>query len=194
MTSRVRFPDHTPVTARLRSYLVRMRDAFDGRMHRIRKDRAESRLTALRPQTVLFICLGNVCRSPYGARLLAAREPRLTVESAGFIGPDRPPPDNAQKVARARGVDHADHRSRLITSDLLEAADVIMLFDRFHVARLHAFGGAPPGRVFWLGDFDPVWSGKRAIIDPWGKATDEFDRTFERIERCIDRVVEVLGR
>ena len=47
-------------------------------------------------------------------------------------------------------------------------------------------------KVYWLGDFDPIWAGKRAIIDPWGKTLADFLSTFERIERCVDEVVAVL--
>ncbi|MDZ7781371.1 MAG: hypothetical protein U5R14_15770 [Gemmatimonadota bacterium] len=176
----------------LRSRLVAARDALDGKLHPSRKARASTRLAELAPESVLFLCLGNVCRSPYGARVLAERLPGVRVDSAGFIGPDRAPPELAQDVARARGVDHADHCSKTLTPELLAATDVVFLFDRGNVRRLRRFGGMPPGRVFRLGDFDPVWTGKRAIIDPWGKPREEFDRTFGRIERCVEEVARAL--
>jgi protein-tyrosine-phosphatase len=53
--------------------------------------------------------------------------------------------------------------------------------------------GAKADRILWLGDFDPEWAGKRAIADPWGKPVEEFQRTFERIERCVNAVVDDLG-
>lgn len=178
--------------ARLRSALVAVRDRLDARLHPGRRAKATERLRALQPTSILFLCLGNVCRSPYGERVLAARSPHLRVDSAGFIGPDRAPPDTAQEVAQARGVDHADHQSKVLTQELLSEAEAIFLFDRFNVARLRQFAGPDMKRVFWLGDFDPEWAGKRAIIDPWGKPREEFDRTFARIERCVDEVVRVL--
>lgn len=179
---------------RLRSLLVRARDALDGRLHRTRKDRAQARLSRLQPRCVLFLCLGNVCRSPYGARVLEARLPDLRVASAGFIGPDRAPPDMAQRVARSRGLRHADHRSRVVTPELLAESEAIFVFDRLNITELRKLGSFAAERLFWLGDFDSLWSGKRAIIDPWGGSAEEFDRTFERIERCIDEVVRVLER
>jgi len=142
---------------------------------------------------VLFLCLGNVCRSPYGARVLSSKDLGIEVDSAGFIGPDRAPPDDALAVASARGVDHADHRSKVLTPELLAEADVVFLFDRYNVSRLRRFKGTPPP-VYWLGDFDPEWTGKRAIIDPWGKSPEEFDLTFARIERCIEEVARSLAR
>ncbi len=177
---------------RLRSTAARLRDALDGLLHRRRRVRAEERLAALRPRSVLVICLGNVCRSPYAARSLATRAPEVRVDSAGFIGPDRAPPDTALEVAGARGVRHADHRSKTLTAELVRESDAVFVFDRFNVARLRRFGGADSGRVFWLGDFDPEWAGKRAIVDPWGKPAEEFERTFARIDRCLDEVARVL--
>lgn len=178
----------------VRSSLVRLRDALDGRLHPSRMAGARTRLAKIAPESVIFLCLGNVCRSPYGAFVLASRSPHVRVDSAGFIGPDRAPPDDARHVARARGVEHGHHRSKVVTRELLAAADAVFLFDRFNVARLRQFGGMSDDRVFWLGDFDSEWTGKRAIIDPWGKPREEFERTFERIERCIDEVARVLER
>jgi protein-tyrosine phosphatase len=176
----------------LRQFLVRVRDERDARLHEPRLQRAVDRLGILRSELVLFVCLGNICRSPFAARLLASRRPDLRVESAGFIGPGRPPPEAAIATAQARGIDHAAHRSTLVTSRLLEEAEAVFVFDRHNVKRLRVVSGTRTDRVFWLGDFDPVWAGKRAIADPWGRPLEEFEQTFARIARCIDRVASVI--
>jgi len=81
---------------------------------------------------VLFVCAGNICRSPFAeglARRLAA-ERGLDVEfaSAGEIAldGDRCPPD-AVAVAREYGVDLSSHRARRLTKD--EADKIVPLFD-----------------------------------------------------------------
>lgn len=178
----------------LRSSLVAARDRLDGLLHSRRRRWAERRLVELSPRTVLFLCLGNICRSPYAARLLALRGgARLRVESAGYLGPGRPPPPEALEAARARGVDHADHVSALVTGEQIERADVVFVFDRFNVRNLRKTPGARPDRVLWLGDFDPLWAGKRAISDPWGKSLADYEATFARIERCVAEVVRILA-
>lgn len=177
----------------IRRWLVAVRDAMDGGLHPWRYRRARNRLRELRPQRILFVCLGNICRSPYGERVMArGGKAWLEVGSAGFIGPDRPPPENALAVARRRGIEHGDHRSRLVTPGLAAEADAVFLFDRLNWIRLAQLRAVSPGRVFWLGDFDPRWAGKRAIPDPWGRPEAEFEEAFERIERCVDSALNAL--
>lgn len=176
----------------LRYPVIRLRDAYDARLHDRRAREAAARLRALSPRSILVLCLGNVCRSPYAARVLSRIEPTVRVDSAGFIGPGRTPPEIALEVARAREIDHSDHRSKVVTSGLLAEADAVLVFDRRNAARIRSAPIAPQ-RVFWLGDFDPVWSGTRAIGDPWGKDRERFERTFERIERCMREVRRNLG-
>jgi protein-tyrosine phosphatase len=183
-----------PILSALRRRLVTLRDAMDARLHPRRRARARERLRKLGPSTVLFICLGNVCRSPFAGRLLAAHGlGGVSVDSAGFIGPGRAPPEEAIAAAKALGLDHADHCSKIVTASMLAAADVVFVFDRGNVRRLRSAHGARLDRTFWIGDFDPEWAGKRAIIDPWGKAPEESDRTFARIARCVDEVAQLLG-
>jgi len=182
-----------PIFSLPRRILVAARDHWDAQSHPRRLDTAQVRMRERAPTSVVFVCLGNVCRSPYAARV-AERDAggRITVDSAGFIGPNRPPPDAALRVAQRRGVDHADHRSKPLTPQMVAHADALVVFDRFNVARMRAEFPGHMERVFWLGDFDPVWAGKRAIIDPWGKDDTEFDITFERIERCVAAMLEAI--
>jgi protein-tyrosine-phosphatase len=183
------------VLSLLRRSLVAVRDGIDRLLHPRRRRRAKRRLAELAPRAILFLCLGNICRSPYAARVLAARVGTgVRAESAGYLGPGRPPPSEALEIARGRGIDHADHVSALVTSEQIEAAEAIFVFDRFNVRNVKTTPGARLDRVLWLGDFDPVWTGKRAIVDPWGKPLAEYEATFVRIERCVEEVARILTR
>ena len=182
-----------PVLHSLRSLLVSIRNAVDGRRHPARRTRANARLETLSPRSVLFVCLGNICRSPYAACVLGARSHgRIEADSVGFIGPGRAPPDEALTVARARGIDHSGHLSKTVLAEHLAQADAVFIFDRFNAQKLSRTPGARMDRVFWLGDFDPEWTGRRAILDPWGKPVEEFAATFEQIDRCLDAVLATL--
>ena len=97
------------------------------------------------------------------------------------------------EVAGERGIDHADHRSRVVTPEDLAHFDVVFFFDRFNKARLRGSPGVRPDRIFWLGDLEPEYGGRRAILDPWGKPKAEFERVFDRIDRCLDVLYDVLA-
>lgn len=174
----------------VRRQIVDIRDSLDAKAHSSRRDRAKHRLSIGALHPLLFLCYGNVCRSPYAERV-TLRSGGLA-GSAGFYGPDRTPPDTALSAAIRRNIDHADHRSQLVTATQLIDAAAIFVFDRYNVAALRKRADVDFNKVYWLGDFDPIWAGKRAIIDPWGKTLADFLSTFERIERCVDEVVAVL--
>jgi protein-tyrosine phosphatase len=142
---------------------------------------------------VLFICLGNICRSPYAAaafRSLAAGE-NLAVDSAGFIGPGRPSPAEALQEARQRGLDLTRHRSQLVTAEALAAAELIVVMDPRQARKIRGLG-ADPRRVLILGDLDPDRIEKRAIRDPFDQPGPVFSESFDRIDRCLRVLVSEL--
>lgn len=178
----------------MRPRLVQMRDALDGYRHRDRLRRARAWLGELRPTSVLFICLGNICRSPYaGARMRALAPDGIAVDSAGFIGPGRAPPPEALEIARGRDLALEAHRSQLVTSSSIRRAGAIFVFDKYNVRALRRHRFDLRGRLCLLGDFDPEWTGKRSIGDPWGKPPEVFEHTFERIDRCLLEVARILS-
>lgn len=176
-----------------RRFAARVRDRIDGSLHQRRRESALAALQELRPRSVLFLCLGNVCRSPYAERVLASLGPNgVSVDSAGFIKPGRPPADMAMEVASARGVEHSDHRSRTLSAADLEVFQAVFFFDRHNETRLLRTAGVRRERVFWLGDLEPEYGGRRAILDPWGKSREEFERVFDRIDRCVQELDRAL--
>jgi len=92
------------------------------------------------PLRILVVCTANICRSPMAAAMLAAasvdRGVALTVSSAGFLFEGNPASDTATKVMRERGLDLAPHRSRIVTRQLLDDADLVLTMERRHARDL----------------------------------------------------------
>lgn len=146
-----------------------------------------------RPQSVLAVCHGNICRSPVAAALLVrVLGPAVRVQSAGFIGADRPAPVEARVAAARRGVDLSAHRSRPITADLVRDADLILVMDPIQQRMVCERFGRRPRDVMVLGDLDPARVESRTIRDPINQPGEVFDQSYERIERCVDALASVL--
>jgi protein-tyrosine phosphatase len=172
-----------------------VRETIERSLHPRRRLAARRRLAVLQePRSVLFLCHGNICRSSYAEfalrRLVRDRTQAPVVESAGFIGPDRPPPLFALAVALQRGIDMTNHRSRLVTDAMLAAADVVLVMSTAQ-ARL-VRDRARTGRVFILGDLDPEVIEQRTIRDPWNEPEAVFMSSYERIDRCVGELARVI--
>jgi protein-tyrosine phosphatase len=187
---------------RLRSQAGALRRALaalhDSALHPLRRRRARARLRTLpRPRAVLFLCLGNVCRSPYAAHRFQrlaeeAGDAELDVISAGFIGPGRPPADMALAQALERGVDTTAYRSRVVEPAMLEATDLVVLVDAAHGRRLRRALGRHGVPTVVLGDLDPEPVKRRTIRDPWGQDPAVYQRVFDRLDRCLGELAALL--
>jgi protein-tyrosine-phosphatase len=174
-------------------------DLPDRTLHTARRALARRRLRSLRsPRSVLFVCHGNICRSPYAEQVLRRAnlmQGRNTViSSAGFVGPDRPSPPEAVTAAAARGVDLTGHRSRLMRLGELRATDLVVVMEARQQRDITTRSGRSRGRILVLGDLDPERIERRTIRDPWGRDVEVFSEVYERIDRCVQELARELNR
>ena len=143
--------------------------------------------------TVLMICTGNICRSPMAAALLQARldsEGRddWQVLSAGIRAPaGRPASAYAQAEMEERGLDVSDHRSRGVTEELMERADLVLVMARHHAEELSAAFPRHADKVHLLSEM----VGKRYdISDPYGGTRLEYAYIAQELEELIEEGYE----
>ncbi|MDZ7780048.1 MAG: low molecular weight protein arginine phosphatase [Gemmatimonadota bacterium] len=145
---------------------------------------------------LLFVCSGNTCRSPMAEAItrdiLRTRGwEGFEVRSAGAGAfPGSPPSGGAVRAAAARGIDLADHRATLLTRREVEWADLILTMSRSHLMRVSDLGGG--GRAALL----PAYAEGRetaaeteGIPDPVGSSDREYDKTYERLEELVEKVL-----
>jgi protein-tyrosine phosphatase len=124
---------------------------------------------------VLFVCLGNICRSPTAEgvfrHLLAQEAPDLQVEvdSAGTAGYHigHPPDLRSQRAAHARGIDLSGLRARQVTAEDFLQFDLILAMDRDNLGELEAMRPAGSrARVRLFLDYAPEL-GRTEVPDPY---------------------------
>jgi protein-tyrosine-phosphatase len=116
----------------------------------------------------------------------------IKVASAGFIGPERSPPSSASIAASRFGVDLSAHRSALIDSENLGAADLIVVMSP-EQARAIRTRVNPSKFVLMLGDLDPRPVNRRTILDPWGQPDAAFEESYDRIDRCVRELARIIS-
>jgi protein-tyrosine-phosphatase len=130
---------------------------------------------------IVVVCTRNRFRSPLAAGLLAAATQELPVRvtSCGTLGADGEAAlEEAVAGGRRFGVDVSNHRSRPLRRDELRDADLVLGFERAHVAKAVVDGGAPPDRTFTLPELVELlrFAAPVAGLDPVERAREGVAR------------------
>ncbi len=137
---------------------------------------------------ILFVCKGNICRSPF-AQFYAAKSLQRGVEilSAGTIQKQgRVSPYEAIEAATKFGIDLSEHASQPLTNEMIRRSDVIVIFDKENIAYVVQNHASALHKSALLGIYSDCPSTQ--IADPFGKDKQEFLRTYGLIAKCIDRI------
>jgi len=169
---------------------------------------------------ILFVCSGNICRSPLGAQVLTARlgpdAHAFTVESAGTIADDGAAMDGPAAAQSARlGGDPSTHRSRYLTEQIAASADLVLSAERSHRAAVVSLAPRAAKRAFTIKQFARVLDGlepedlsgietaqdlvervarlRGTVPPPSDPADDDVDDPYRRSTATHARVADEIG-
>ena len=149
-------------------------------------------------KSILFVCLGNICRSPTGEgvmqHLVEERgiESETSIDSAGTIGyhTGHGADDRMQAAAQKRGYD-LQSRSRKITPRDLETFDLVIAMDRENYQDIQQVHQSPTATVKllsdWLGDEWPS-----DVPDPYYGGDEGFEYVLDMIEAACPLILDEL--
>lgn len=158
------------------------------------------RLPPDRPLRVLFVCTGNICRSPTAegvARSLAATaglQGRVEFDSAGTHGyhvGEAPDPRTCEAAAR-RGYDLSAQRARRLVAEDFERFDLLLAMDRGHLEIMRRV--CPPSRRGRLGLFmqQAGSSAAQEVADPYYGGAEGFDHVLDCCEQAVRGLLAAL--
>lgn len=147
---------------------------------------------------ILFVCLGNICRSPLAEAILKHKikdldwKNEFVVDSCGTstynLG-DGPDPRGI-RCAHKRGV-HMDHIARQITRKDTEFFDLIIAMDHSNLENIRRVAHENHRhKIRLMREFDPAGGGE--VPDPYYGNEKDFDAVFEILDRSMDKLIQNL--
>ncbi|MEQ9448253.1 MAG: low molecular weight protein-tyrosine-phosphatase [Rhodospirillaceae bacterium] len=149
---------------------------------------------------VLFVCTGNICRSPTAEGVFnhlvssAGLGEHIGAESAGTHGyhVGEPPDPRTVEAAARRGFDLSGQRARRVRAEDFHAFDMILAMDRGHLSYLQALqpqGARAEVKLFL--DYHPAGTVKD-VPDPYYGGAHGFEQVLDMVEAAAVRLIEQL--
>ena len=147
------------------------------------------------PFRVMFVCFGNICRSPMAESIFrdlvkkAGREGEFEAASAATgCEEGRPVHRGTVEVLREHGVPFTPRKSVLLTADDAERYDLFVGMDSYNIrAMRRILGRDAADKICALMDFTPS---PREVADPWN--TGDFDATYRDVSEGVAALVDKL--
>ncbi|MCL6326991.1 protein tyrosine phosphatase [Pectobacterium polaris] len=141
--------------------------------------------------SILVVCVGNICRSPTGERLLKRALPSKKISSAGLgalVG--KPADATATAVANQHNLSLDGHEAQQLTSALCRQYDLILVMEKGHIDGVCRIAPEVRGKTMLFGH----WINQQEIADPYRKSREAFEFVYLQLEQSAQKWVQALSR
>lgn len=141
--------------------------------------------------SILVVCVGNICRSPTGERLLKQVLPTKRVASAGLgalVG--KPADATAVEVANENNLSLEGHEAQQLTSALCRQYDLILVMEKGHIDGVSRIAPEVRGKTMLFGH----WLNQQEIADPYRKSRTAFEFVYSQLEQSAQKWAQALNR
>lgn len=153
--------------------------------------------------SVVFVCLGNICRSPLAEAVFRHQvrqrgwAERFEIDSAGTSAYHEgdPPDSRSAETARRRGIELTGAARPLKRVDL-DRFDYVIVMDSDNLAKVQrlAVPGTVRARIHRLREFDPDANGDLNVPDPYYEGPEGFENVHDMVERSTARLLEHIAQ
>ncbi len=141
-------------------------------------------------KSVLVVCVGNICRSPAGERLIANSCPNLRVESAGIAALEGHAADNDMSAVAAKaGLSLDGHVARQFTAEIAAEFDLILALEKGHIRVISEKAPAVSGKTMLLAQ----WMDEQEIADPYRQSPEFHQLVFDQLSAACAAWSQKLG-
>ena len=153
----------------------------------------------IKTANILFICTGNICRSPFAhalfAKLVTQKRLRgIVADSAGLIAlPGNSATYMAKRVAEEFEVDLSGHKAKSVSNALVAWSSLILVMEKSHEDTLLKDFPEAKGKTRLIRQFARFGSKRRGIVDPYGLKYDAYRFCFLDIEDAILGLIDFIA-
>ncbi|HIE1216800.1 TPA: protein tyrosine phosphatase, partial [Serratia marcescens] len=137
--------------------------------------------------SILIVCVGNICRSPIGERLLKELLPHKEISSAGISALVGNSADaKAINVANEHGLSLDGHVARQLTAEMCRKSSLILVMERKHIDAVCQFAPEARGKTMLYGH----WNDRKEVVDPYRKSDEVFEFVYKLLAESAQKWVK----
>ncbi|WP_454877787.1 arsenate reductase/protein-tyrosine-phosphatase family protein [Serratia inhibens] len=141
--------------------------------------------------SILVVCIGNICRSPTGERLLKQKLPDKKIASAGISALVGKSADaSAIKVANEHQLSLDGHIAQQLTKELCREYSLILVMEKAHIDAVCRLAPEVRGKTMLFAH----WLGQQEVPDPYRKSTEAFEFVYRLLAESAQKWVQALNR